>query len=215
MPFGGTAMENDFCRAGVLSQVARREERERRERLVADGASADAVRAEDHDEVIENVFFVTLDHVRAAAAKDASMRGRSAARRPAAPAAEPSTLSEGAARLPSATEAVEDAVEGDLNESLTILQEALSGEEEADGDAIEMARLLDGALNDSTGLNLGDVVSGAAEGEALTTEEFIDLYARDEGQPSVHNPPRRAELCEREHGEAPESPEQPGLLVFK
>ena len=75
-------------------------------------------------------------------------------------------MSEGAARLPSATEAVEDAVEGDLNESLTILQEALSGEEEADGDAIEMARLLDGALNDSTGLNLGDVVSGAAEGEA-------------------------------------------------
>ena len=83
MPFGGTAMENDFCRAGVLSQVARREERERRERLVADGASADAVRSEDHDEVIENVFFVTLEHVRAAAAKDASMRGRSAARRPA------------------------------------------------------------------------------------------------------------------------------------
>ena len=76
MPFGGTAMENDFCRAGVLSQVARREERERRERLVADGASADAVRAEDHDEVIENVSFVTLEHVRAAAAKDASMRGR-------------------------------------------------------------------------------------------------------------------------------------------
>ena len=27
MPFGGTAMANAYCRAGVLSQVARREER--------------------------------------------------------------------------------------------------------------------------------------------------------------------------------------------
>ena len=31
MPFGGTAMANAYCRAGVLSQVARREEREWRE----------------------------------------------------------------------------------------------------------------------------------------------------------------------------------------
>ena len=47
MPFGGTAMANAYCRAGVLSQVARREERERRELLVAGGASETSILAAD------------------------------------------------------------------------------------------------------------------------------------------------------------------------
>ena len=71
MPFGGTAMANAYCRAGVLSQVARREERERRELLVAGGASETSMLAADHDEPIEDVFFVSLGAVQAAAAKAA------------------------------------------------------------------------------------------------------------------------------------------------